>query len=195
LSKRQPETFISIDVETDGPCPGMNSMLSLGAAAFTLEQGERPLDLFTVNLRRLLMAEPDPDTMEWWKKQPQSAWLAATGDAIDPQVAMAKFTAWVRRFESPVAVCYPAGFDFTFVYWYLCRFIRGGNKVLGFSCIDMKSFAMAQLRRTHFKSTTKASFKKSWTAKEKPHSHVAVEDAVEQGVMFMRMLKDAAERG
>ena len=29
-----PEIYVSIDIESDGPVPGLNSMLSLGAVAF-----------------------------------------------------------------------------------------------------------------------------------------------------------------
>ena len=60
------EVYISIDIEADGPIPGGNSMLSLGAAAFELGSGNRtPIDLYEVNLQPLPTATPDPDTMAW----------------------------------------------------------------------------------------------------------------------------------
>ena len=42
------ECYVSIDIEADGPVPGLHSMLSLGAAAFTSEGVLG--DTFSVNL-------------------------------------------------------------------------------------------------------------------------------------------------
>ena len=67
------ECYVSIDIEADGPAPGLNSMLSLGAAAFA---GDGTLaDTFSANLETLPEAREDPKTMRWWAKQPE-AWAA-----------------------------------------------------------------------------------------------------------------------
>ena len=68
------ECYVSIDIEADGPVPGLNSMLSLGAAAFT---GDGALvDTFSANLEALPEAHEDPKTMRWWAEQPE-AWARA----------------------------------------------------------------------------------------------------------------------
>jgi len=56
------EVYISTDIESDGPIPGPNSMLSLGSAAY-LPDGKR-VGTFSVNLETLPGAQGDPDTMK-----------------------------------------------------------------------------------------------------------------------------------
>ena len=67
------EIYVSTDGETDGPIPGVYSMLSIGSAAYlpdkTLHGG------FTANLETLPGAQQHPDTMKWWKTQPAQVWV------------------------------------------------------------------------------------------------------------------------
>ena len=59
-----PELYVSLDVEADGPCPGIFSMLSFGMAAFTIEK--HLVGTFTRNLVTLPGAREDQRTMTWW---------------------------------------------------------------------------------------------------------------------------------
>jgi hypothetical protein len=178
--------YISIDVETDGPIPGRNSMLALGAAAFS-EEGEL-LGTFTANLEALPEATPDPETMAWWETQP-AAWSAHRKDLQSPTEGMKNFVAWVRSactLENSVdAVCiaYPAGFDFTFVYWYLRIFV--GTSPFSFSCLDIKSYASGVLGIPYRRISKKTL--SAFIPKDNPHTHIASEDAVEQGMMFLNI--------
>jgi hypothetical protein len=61
------EVFISTDIEADGPIPGPNSMLSLGAAAYLSDK--TLLGTFSVNIELLPDASADPDTWAWWQTQ------------------------------------------------------------------------------------------------------------------------------
>ena len=56
------ETYVSTDIEADGPIPGPHSMLSLGSAAFTADK--HLIGTFTVNLETLpgATAHPRPHT-------------------------------------------------------------------------------------------------------------------------------------
>ena len=173
------ETYISIDVESDGPIPGDYSLLSLGAVAF--DPYGRELGWFKANLRPLPGAGQHPDTMEWWQGQPV-AWEAATQGAQDPSEVMATFDRWVRTWPGkPVAVCYPAGYDWTFTYWYLIHFLA--RSPFGFQALDIKSFAMAVLG-TPFRGTHKKTMPPAWFRGLPPHTHDAVDDAREQGCLF-----------
>jgi hypothetical protein len=193
--------YISVDIETDGPIPGPHSMLSLGAAAFALAVpvsdlhlpdglGVRPLkyrmvDTFSANLEPLPGAKMDPVTKaEFWDKNPE-AWDAATKNPRDPKEAIGAFVKWVNAIPGkPVFVGYPAGFDFTFVYHYIIAF--GFQSPFSFSALDIKSYASAVLRLP-YRETTKRNMPKSWFPESK-HTHVAVEDAKEQGELFMNIL-------
>jgi hypothetical protein len=90
-----------------------------------------------------------------------------------------------------VFVGYPAGFDFLFVYWYLIRFV--GTSPFSFSALDIKTYAMA-LMGTDYRESTKKHMPKRWFAGLPPHTHKAVDDAVEQGFLFDAMLKEREEQ-
>jgi hypothetical protein len=85
----------------------------------------------------------------------------------------------------PVFVAYPAGFDFLFVYWYLMRFV--GESPFSHSALDMKTYAMALLK-IGYRDSTKRNMPRDWFDKL-PHTHVALDDAIEQGALFCNMLK------
>ena len=180
------EIYVSTDIEADGPIPGPNSMLSFGSAAFIIGDGAHfsVHSTFSRNLEVLPEATPDPDTMKWWGTQPQ-AWEACRKDTVDPTMAMKDYVAWLKSLPGkPVFVGYPAGFDFLFVYWYLIRF--AGESPFSFSAVDIKTYAMAVLRQ-EYRATSKKTMPSHWFS-EHPHTHVAVDDAIEQGEMFCRML-------
>ena len=186
------EIYVSVDVESDGPIPGENSMLSFGAAAFdpSLPLKESMVSTFEINLKQLPEAHTNPDTMKWWQTQ-QEAWDYCRRDTQDPQHAMQSFNAWTESLNGkPVFVAYPAGYDFTFMYWYMIKFT--GKSPYGFSALDLKSFAMAKLGTT-FKGTTKKNMPKSWFTKH-PHNHKALDDAIGQGWLFMNMKNDESTR-
>jgi len=179
------EVYVSTDIESDGPIPGPNSMLSFGSAAFTLEKG--CIGTFSANLVQLPEAKPDPITMrEFWDKNPE-AWAACRLDPKDPAETMCEYVAWVNKLPGrPVFVGYPATFDFLFVYWYIRRF--GLESPFSFSALDIKSYVMSMLK-TSFRESTKRNMPKRWFS-ESPHTHVAVDDAIEQGEFFMNILRE-----
>lgn len=192
------EVYFSVDIETDGPIPGVNSMLSLGAAAFA-EDGKM-LATFSVNFETLEGATSDPDTMEWWATQPE-AWDACRKDLRHPASAIGSFVLWIQEVcvlgagqstPRPVFVGYPAGFDFTFVYWYLIRFMGPGKSPFSFSALDVKSFAMAVMG-CGYRNVGKVTMK-AFMPKDLPHTHIALDDAIEQGQLFMNLLRYARDR-
>ena len=182
------EIYISTDVETDGPIPGPNSMLSFASAAFTADK--HLLGTFEANLETLPEASGDPDTMDWWSTQPD-AWAASRRNLEAPSVAMVRYVNWVQKLGSkPLFVAYPAGFDFLFIYWYLIKF--AGHSPFGFSAIDVRSFAMAELG-VEYSSSGKKHMPQEWFD-DFPHTHVALSDALEQGALFCNMLQKNRKR-
>jgi hypothetical protein len=177
-----PEVYVSTDVETDGPLPGPNSMLSFASAAYLADK--TLVDTFTANLRTLPGATADPETMAWWQQRPEK-WAATRTDLQDPEPTMGRYVAWIKHLPGrPVFVAYPAGFDFLFVYWYLIRF--AGESPFSFSALDIKTYAMALLK-TEYREAVKRNMPKRWFD-PRPHTHVALDDALEQGALFCNML-------
>jgi 3' exoribonuclease, RNase T-like len=182
------EIYVSTDIETDGPIPGPNSMLSFASAAFLANK--TLASTFTANLKTLPEASGDPDTMKWWEGQTE-AWNAHRQDLETPDKAMHRYLDWIKSLPGkPVFVGYPAGFDFLFVYWYLIRFT--GESPFSFSALDIKSYAMAVLK-TDFKKTVKGKMPRHWFEKL-PHTHVALDDALEQGILFCNILAENIEK-
>ena len=178
------EVYVSTDVESDGPIPGPNSMLSFGSAAYLADK--TLVDTFSANLELLEGASGDPKTMRWWEGQPE-AWEACRRELQAPEQAMPAYVRWLRALPGrPVFVAYPAGFDFMFVYWYLIRF--AGESPFSHSALDVKTFAMALLRKG-YRESTKRNMPRRWFDKL-PHSHVALDDAIEQGALFCNMLAE-----
>ncbi len=182
------EIYVSTDVETDGPVAGVHSMLSLGSAAFTADK--RLLGTFSANLATLPDCRPDPVTTAWWATQPE-AWAACRQHPEAPVEAMTRYLAWLKGLPGrPVFVAYPSAFDFPFVYYYLMRFT--GENPFGFSAIDIKTYAMAMLRRP-YRGSGKHAMPDRWFDPA-PHTHVALDDALEQGWLFCNMLADNLTR-
>jgi hypothetical protein len=177
------EIYVSTDVETDGPIPGVYSMLSFGSAAYLADK--TLLDTFTANLEVLPTAIQDPGTMAWWAQEPE-AWQACRENRLPPDIVMRDYVDWLTSLPGkPVFVGYPAAFDFMFVYWYLIRFT--GASPFSHSALDMKSYACALLK-TPYRESTKKNMPREWF-EEFPHTHQSLDDAIEQGALFCNMLK------
>lgn len=183
LGKRSKEVYVSVDIEADGPIPGPYSMLSLGAAAFVDYELK---DQFYVNLQTLPGATMDPSTAKFWAKN-QEAYDKTRENTIPPEVAMPRFVRWVESFNlRPVFVGYPAAYDFMFTYWYIRRF--SGASPFSHSALDIKTMAMTMLK-CGYRDAAKRAMPRRWFSKHL-HTHVAIDDAVEQGQLFCNMLKE-----
>ncbi len=178
------EIYVSTDIETDGPIPGEFSMLSFGSGAFTA--GKDLIATFSANIHTLEGARQDPDTMQWWESKPE-AWKAARRDLKDPSVAMHEYANWLNLLPGrPVFVGYPASFDFAFINWYLIKFV--GENPFSFVALDIKTYATAMLKKP-FLNVTKSTMPSRWFDESKK-SHVALDDAIEQGWLFCNMFKE-----
>ncbi|OGR78995.1 MAG: exonuclease [Elusimicrobia bacterium RIFCSPLOWO2_02_FULL_39_32] len=181
---RKPEIYVSTDVEADGPIPGINSMLSFGSAAYWADK--TLVGTFTSNLETLPDAVENPKTMEWWRSQPE-AWNACHQNLEPPEKAMKNYLLWLKSLPGlPVFVGYPAAYDFLFVYWYLIRFT--GESPFSHSALDIKTLAMVLLK-SGYRNATKKSMPKEWFDSF-PHTHRALDDAIEQGALFCNILQE-----
>lgn len=209
------EVYISIDVEADGPIPGVNSMLSLGAAAYVLSPipvnpecprhhygqpdgacicqgpGWKEVGVFSANLKPLPDAVADKNTMDWWETQPE-AWAEATRDPESPGDAMRRFKDWVLQFDKPLLVGWPVLYDGMWVYWYTIRF-TGYPAPFGHQGLDIREYAWGILGGK-YRDINKRSMPKRWLAGAPRHTHKALDDARGQGILFMNMLAEARSK-
>jgi DNA polymerase III epsilon subunit-like protein len=170
------EVYISVDVETSGPIPGTYSMLSLGAC----EVG-RTDRRFYVELRPTSEISL-PDAMKIVGRS--LADFAQSGH--DPTEAMTAFRDWIHQVSEghePVFVGFNATFDWSFVNWYFHTYLS--DNPFGFGGIDIKSYYMG-LAGCSWADTRSSRIPQQFKG-ESPHTHNALDDAVEQAEMFKRM--------
>lgn len=183
------EIYVSTDVETDGPIPGPHSMLSFASVAYSADK--TMLGAFNANLETLPGASGHPETMKWWETQ-REAWAAHRRDLQSPERAMREYVAWLEVLPGkPVFVGYPVVFDYMFMQWYLHKFT--GGSPFSFFALDIKTYAMALLKRD-YRDTTKAVMPERWFD-DLPHTHLALDDAKEQGALFCNMLLEHTKPG
>ena len=184
------EIYVSTDIEADGPIPGPHSMLSFGSVAFDDDGVE--IGCFSRNLATLPGAQGHPDTMKWWGTQ-SAAWEACRVDPEAPETAMPAYVAWLQALPGkPVFVGYPVVFDFLFVHWYLHRFT--GGSPFSHSALDMKTLAMTLLGEPfRYRDATKRNMPRRWFPPS-VHNHIALDDAREQGLLFIAMRKELLAR-
>lgn len=174
--------YVSTDIETNGPHIGRNSILSLASAAF-LETKE-VISTFSINLKELEDGEENPVTMKWWEQFPK-AWIEARKNLEDPEIAMQKYVSWLKNLPGhPIFVAYPLAFDFSYVAYYLERFAK--ENPFRYAGIDLRSLAMGLFRKP-FVDSGKANWPTEWF-EDKPHTHIALDDALEQGYAFCNIL-------
>jgi len=192
------EIYFSVDVEADGPYPGDYSMVSIGAVAAGI------FDLETKTYIRLDLDDPD-NCFRADLKPISSTWLpdalAISGysrehfmeNGQSPEVVMTEFASFVENTmerhgaKYPVFAAFPLGFDWTFVYWYLCKFSQTGSP-FGFSRhIDIKTEYASSFNQP-ISRASKMRMPKSIKSK-RPHTHDPLDDAREQGELLMNILE------
>lgn len=182
------EVYFSVDVEADGPIPGPYSMLSIGiAVAGAWDATFVPAKPDAATFYRELRPISDdfvPDA------------LAVSGldrdrlarEGAEPAAAMHELTSWVGEQAGaarPVAVAYPAVYDWLFLYWYLLRFT--GHCAFGHSgCLDLKTMyatkAGVPLSRAHKRAMPRHLLSR------RRHTHHALDDAQEQAELFANLM-------
>ncbi len=189
-----PETWISVDVETSGPAPGIASLLSIGACVVW-----HPDQVFSVELR------PVPGAV--WTAESEAVHgltqvhLAEHG--LEPADAMARFADWIAalpsgvRGERPVLVGFNAPFDWMFVADYFWRF--HGSNPLGISALDIKALYLGRTWPvvTAWSDTTRSRIEARTPGVAGPAlTHDALDDARRQAELLERLLagSDRSER-
>lgn len=89
-----------------------------------------------------------------------------------------------------IFVGYPLVFDFGFIGYYLLCFV--GNNPFGFNTLAIRCVALGLLGSLFQRANSKY-FPTSWF-ENLPHTHIAIEDALEQGTAFCNLLCEAKQK-
>lgn len=181
------QIYIVVDIELNGMIAGEHSILSIGAVASTKNE---EVGSFYKKLQPLKELSVDPETMAWWKTQPQ-AWQEATANAEPAADVIVAFREWVASFgKSPIFVASPLVLDYPFIKWYLHKF--GGEQLfedfepiqrtldLASLTAGLLSIPLAQSRRMQLPPEI--------TKGMPEHSHAAIDDARGYGVILRNVL-------
>jgi len=182
------DLYISADIEADGPIPGDYSMLSFGLAIAGRFDGTA-----------FAPADPAADTFYRELKPISERFLSAavevtgldrsylTHNGAEPVEAMSAAKDWITRQavdSRPVMVGFPLVFDWLFLYWYFERF--GGGSPFSYSAgLDMKSMYAAKAR-VRLSDAGKDDLPAGLRSR-RPHTHNALDDAIEQAEIFARL--------
>src|SRR5262249_10786599 len=127
------ERYISVDVETSGPIPGVYSLLTIGACVI----GDLGATFY--KMLKPITESVNVDAMKVTGLSLTD--LLEKGES--PQQAMKSFGEWVRNVAvgvAPVFVGLNAPFDWSFVNYYFHRYV--GRNPFGFAALDVKSLYM-----------------------------------------------------
>lgn len=190
------EVIFMVDVEADGPIPGPYSMNSFGIVA-TIARSKtetRYLDVTDKSLQFYAELKPISDNFI-----PEAiavggfdhANLMATGQ--DVHVAMTEAATWINETTKqvggklPVFAAYPLGFDWMFFYWYLMSFSEIGSPFGHSRHADAKSLYSAKAEAL-ISDSVKAKMPRHLFSKL-PHTHNALDDAIEQGMLLQNLVR------
>jgi hypothetical protein len=187
---RNGDAYISVDVETDGPIPGPYSMLALGMAYCGSFNG-RSMEL-TPYPKKTFYIELKPISTDF-----ENEALHVNGlnrkrllkEGCSPEDAMEQASQWIHEVSGdnrPIFVAYPASFDWLWVHWYFTRFTKVGSPFGHSGCFDLKT-AVAVRGRIPVSMASKSQLPLTLQS-ELPHTHHALEDALEQANIFFKLM-------
>lgn len=181
------DTIISVDIETTGLAAGIHSMIALGAVAY---RDGKEVSSFYASLKEWEGSTRSEDTMKFWGRN-QTEWNKIQKEARDPQTVMEEFYNWVGSLPAPRVVAgNPAVFDCTFLYWYLSVFVgeEAVNKLFDrIRALDIRTYIAAFMGVPYSEAERKL-IPNEWK-ENLPYTHNALDDARQQGVVLMNMLR------
>lgn len=161
-----------VDIESDGPVPGLYSMISFGAV------------MVDNDLNKTFYGKVAP--LPGADRKEEAA--AISGVSLEehqtyesPELVMLRFADWVQKTNKngrPVFVSDNPAFDWQFINWYFHKFV--GNNPFGFSARRIGDFYCG-LRKDYF-----ANWKQLRKTK---HDHNPVNDAIGNAEALMSMAK------
>ncbi|MBH1980187.1 3'-5' exoribonuclease [Candidatus Saccharibacteria bacterium] len=186
LDKNQ--IYVVVDIENNGPTPGQYSMLAIGATATTQHE---EVATFYRTILPIEGASEHADTMKWWGTQPE-AWEQVCKDASPADVVMKDFYEWLNALDAePIFVAHPIAVDYTFVSWYLYKFVGINpfaiNKADILLTLDLRSYISGKFGRT-LNDSRRSELPEFLTKGMPEHTHNALEDSQGYGVILRNIL-------
>ncbi|WP_430450081.1 3'-5' exoribonuclease domain-containing protein [Rhodophyticola sp.] len=192
-------SYIVVDIETDGPEPGVHAMRNLSAVATDADGVET--SAFSRNLAPPNGTTPDPDTLSWWQTQQADIWARINFDPVPPAQGMAAFADFVRAAEGRrLFVGHPLAFDGHWVGHYMERTLgqglmpfHGTRSPLFFGAgIDLPSFVSGALNIDY--ALCRHGRYPPEVASDLPHTHHGLDDARGHADVLRKTLRILGQR-
>ena len=160
-----------VDIEADGPAPGLYSMYSLGAVVV-----RRSLDETFLGRLRPISETSMPEALAVGGVS-----RAEIEGYEHPREVMTRFAAWVEAHggKHPIFISDNNGFDWSFVNYYFHRFV--GKNPFGHSSQNLGSL---------YKGVIKDTFANFKHLRVTPHTHDPVDDARGNAEALLRIKQD-----
>jgi len=182
MLEKLPELYIAVDVEADGPIPGIYSMIALGMAAV----GHPELKFYREI--RPISDQFVPEALAV-SKLDRERLLREAPTAEEVMKEAARWINGLRKIGRPVFLAAPAVWDGMFVHWYFVRYTGSSPFGATGSGIDLRSYWMG-LKGCEWAETRKGKIKYELNLKDLSHTHHAGEDAEELASVFEAILND-----
>jgi len=171
--------YISVDVETAGTTPDEYALLSIGACTIG-------------KLRKTFYVELQPDKPNY---DPRSMAIHGLNpddlaqNGLPPGEALVGFENWLQivvpATHKPIFVAFNAPFDWMFVADYFHRYLK--RNPFGHSALDIKALYMGASGKSW--ANTSGEILRPLFLAHTPLSHQALQDAIEQAVIFEHILE------
>jgi DNA polymerase III alpha subunit (gram-positive type) len=163
-------SYFVVDVESDGPCPGLYSMISFGAVL--VQEDLKNTATFYGELK--------PISNDWIPRALEVSGFTReqTESFSDPSEVMNNFHQWVwdNSKGRPIFISDNNGFDWQFINYYLWKYVN--ENIFGFS-----SRRLADL----YCGMQKDSFAKWKHLRNTKHTHNPVDDAMGNAEVLVKM--------
>lgn len=170
--------YISVDIESSGPTPGLYSLLSIGACTIS-----KPRRTFYVELKPITQRVAN-HAMEYNKLSLEKL----EHDGLAPEEAMKSFEDWILHSVpsgvKPIMVAFNAPFEWMFINDYFYKYL--GRNPFGHSALDVKSYYMGA-RHTSWLQTSFQEVSHHYM-EDLTISHHALQDAIDQAVLFQKVI-------
>jgi DNA polymerase III alpha subunit (gram-positive type) len=164
-------SYISIDVEADGPIPGDYSMISFGAV------------VVEPSLTKTFYAQLQPISDKWIPEAIEISKFTReqTLTFEDPQVVMSRFATWIEHSSAGRAlfIADNNGFDWQFINWYFHHFY--GQNPFGHTSNNLGSL---------YKGLVKDTFVNFKHLRKTAHTHHALDDAKGNAEALLQLKED-----
>lgn len=185
------DIYFSADVETDGPIPGPYSLLSFAlvfAGRFDGQRFERPENYELTHYVELKPISTQFESEALKVNKLDRNWLVQHGR--EPSDAMRDAGEWISRVAAggrPVLVAYPLSFDWMWLYWYFRRFSPEQTPFGHSQCFDLKTAYALKAHRPI--ADAGRSTLPDFLRVRSPHTHHALDDAIEQAQIFANVFE------